>query len=64
MRNYKMQIFNRWGQIVYDTQDGKPWDGKYAGEPAVEGVYMYIITIDSYNATGTKRLKGTVTILR
>ncbi|MGZ5244843.1 MAG: T9SS type B sorting domain-containing protein, partial [Bacteroidia bacterium] len=64
MRNYKMQIFNRWGQLVYETLDGKPWDGKYAGESVLEGVYLYIITVDSYNANGDKRLKGTVTILR
>jgi gliding motility-associated-like protein len=64
MRNYKMQIFNRWGQMIYETLDGKPWDGKYAGEPVAEGVYMYILSVDSFNLNGNKRLKGTVTILR
>jgi gliding motility-associated-like protein len=64
MRNYKMQIFNRWGQMIYETLDGKPWDGKYAGEPVTEGVYMYILSVDSFNLNGNKRLKGTVTILR
>lgn len=64
MRNYKMQIFNRWGQLVYETVDGKPWDGTYGGELSPLGVYMYIITVDSYNSNGDKRVKGTVTILR
>ncbi len=66
MRNYKMQIYNRWGQLMYETNNGKGWDGKIAGEIVAEGVYMYIITVDSYNnnANAVKRLKGTVTIHR
>ncbi|RYD82108.1 MAG: hypothetical protein EOP53_04580, partial [Sphingobacteriales bacterium] len=66
MRNYKMQIFNRWGQMVYETNSGKPWDGKMSGDYVLEGVYMYIISVDSYNknVNSIKRVKGTVTILR
>ena len=39
-----VQIFNRWGEIVFETQDiNLKWDGNFRGEPVNPGVYMYII---------------------
>src|SRR5690606_34773751 len=40
--DYKMQIYNRWGQMVYVghlPEDG--WDGTVSGKPADAGVYYY-----------------------
>jgi gliding motility-associated-like protein len=37
--NYSMSIFNRWGELIYFTDNGTPWDGTYQGEPVMEGVY-------------------------
>jgi gliding motility-associated-like protein len=37
--NYAMSIFNRWGELVYITDNGVPWDGTYQGEPVMDGVY-------------------------
>jgi len=50
---YSMQIFNRWGELIY-TSDfaklsngvfGNPWDGTFQGEPAPAGVYMYRVEV-------------------
>lgn len=58
----KVQIFNRWGSLVYSTFDyfNNPWDGRYNGEPAPAGVYYYVITFpDNRN-----EIEGSVTLLR
>jgi trimeric autotransporter adhesin len=35
----RFQIFNRWGQMLYE---GPAWDGTYNGEKAPEGTYYYV----------------------
>lgn len=38
----KLSIFNRWGDLVYQTNEqGGGWDGTYKGQPAAEGAYVY-----------------------
>ena len=38
----KLSIFNRWGDLVYQTDDlGAGWDGTYNGQPAAEGAYVF-----------------------
>lgn len=46
---YHIAIFNRWGQEVFSSDDvNKSWDGKTpGGNPADDGVYMYIIEYDN-----------------
>lgn len=40
--HFEMQIFNRWGELIYSTNDIlAPWDGTYGGSPAPTGVYVY-----------------------
>jgi len=40
--SFEMQIFNRWGELIYTTNDIlAPWDGTYGGSPAPTGVYVY-----------------------
>ncbi len=42
---FSLQIFNRWGQELFNQDNpGKWWDGTYkSGEPATDGVYFYIL---------------------
>jgi gliding motility-associated-like protein len=62
IRNYDMKIYNRWGENVYGTSEGKGWDGYFHGQLVPEGVYIYYVTVYGYN--GEKQtLKGNVTIL-
>lgn len=38
------QIYNRWGQLVYETNNPDDrWDGTIAGQPAPIGVYVYLL---------------------
>ena len=44
--NYRLDIINRWGDLMYSTTDVESgWDGYFNGEPAQEGAYGYFITI-------------------
>lgn len=60
---YDMNIYDRWGKIVYHTTDyDKPWDGKVDKEVQAD-VYVYRIhVIDENNETHT--YIGKVTVVR
>jgi gliding motility-associated-like protein len=61
--NY-FRIFNRWGQMVFETSDIlKGWDGNYNGAPQPLGTYVY--TVDAQTNTGKRFTKsGNVTLIR
>ncbi|WP_339607776.1 gliding motility-associated C-terminal domain-containing protein [uncultured Roseivirga sp.] len=41
---YSIQIFNKWGEIVFSTEDiTEGWDGRYKGTKVQDGQYSYII---------------------
>lgn len=42
VKTYTLQIFNRWGQKVFETTDpNQGWDGTFKGEPSTQGTYIY-----------------------
>jgi PKD repeat protein len=42
---FKLEIFNRWGQRIFVTDDiNNGWDGMYEGQLAPQGVYVYLAT--------------------
>ncbi|KAA9345826.1 gliding motility-associated C-terminal domain-containing protein [Adhaeribacter soli] len=62
--NFSLVILNRWGQVVFESNDPKKgWDGKMNGKEAPIGAYAYKLrTIDEQG----KRIErtGTLTLLR
>ncbi len=62
--SFNMQVFDRWGRIVFETDNslGKGWDGKYNNADQPEGAYLYII--DARFDGRTERYSGNVTLLR
>jgi gliding motility-associated-like protein len=45
---YEMWIFDRWGELIYHTNDiNKGWDGRYNGNPVEEGVYVAVFEVKS-----------------
>jgi gliding motility-associated-like protein len=43
--SFKMYIFNRWGELVYSTEDAaKGWDGTIGGKACPAGTYTYTAT--------------------
>jgi gliding motility-associated-like protein len=63
--NNIVRVYNRWGNIVYETPQGQynnnSWEGKYNGEELPVGSYYFIIDIQDGNK---ESLSGTVSILR
>lgn len=65
VREFYMEIYNRWGQKVFETQEinGRGWDGKLNEEIQPVGVYVYQIRVRFENGT-TERYQGNVTLVR
>jgi gliding motility-associated-like protein len=62
---YYMEIFDRWGTLVYSTKDlNKGWDGTVKGIKAQDGVYIYKVKVVGDNGIGKKEFKGHVTLLK
>ncbi len=61
---YELKVYDRWGELVYYTAEGKPWDGSVQGAPAAEGVYIYMLNVPNYDGKGSYRQKGNVLILK
>lgn len=60
--NAELQIFNKWGNILYKTQGiYNPWNGVVNGQSLPSEVYYYIINL---NYKDRKPLTGNVTIIR
>lgn len=62
--DYKFQIYNRWGELVFETTDrDKGWDGRFNGKQCQQDVYVWIIRGE---LVGNKKiiLNGTVTLVR
>ena len=62
---YQIKIFNRWGQVVYTSNDIQHgWDGKYKGKPAYADVYSYLINYTLRNNPKPFLHKGMVSLLQ
>lgn len=61
---YRLQVFNRWGEKIFQTNDQyKGWDGKFQGEDQEVGTYVFIV--EGVNTDGASILeRGNITLLR
>jgi len=65
----QFQIFNRWGEKVFEKTNVRPneysggWDGRYQGQKAPAGTYVYLIKVQ-VEGGGTEMIKGNITIIR
>ena len=64
-----MHIFNRWGRVVYETEDiFINWDGNASGThlPCSAGTYYYVCDVEMITPEGLapQRLQGVVMIVR
>ena len=60
--NSNLQIFNRWGDLVYETNNYENnWEGTHNGNPLPNGTYFYILNPSSREASS---MKGYFTLVR
>jgi gliding motility-associated-like protein len=61
--NAKLTVFNRWGDVIYNTPSYQnDWKGTYNGKPVPAGTYLYILKVQVFDQVA--ELKGTLTIIR
>jgi gliding motility-associated-like protein len=66
--NFQLLVFDRWGQVVFETQDPAiRWNGTYrngGGEVMKQDLYAYRITYQIISTGGSRELMGHVTLLK
>lgn len=66
---HSMQIFNRWGEQVFEHQNFQPnipaegWDGFFRNQALNPGVFAYVVEVEFFDGS-TELLKGDVTLAR
>lgn len=61
---YKMQIFSRWGQLIFESNDIKiGWNGYHRNKICSQGVYIWKVTC-RFSTGQLKVYTGDVTLLR
>jgi gliding motility-associated-like protein len=62
--NYDLKIFNRWGELIFETMDAaQGWDGTAKGQLSPMDHYVYYVTgIKKDHSTFS--MKGTVALIR
>ena len=60
--NAVVKIFNRWGNLVYESEKGypKPWDGSFEGNQVPPGAYYFIVDLGQ----GLTPKSGSITVVR
>jgi gliding motility-associated-like protein len=61
---FEMQIFNRWGELLFETKDVRQgWDGYYRGQLCQQDVYVWRVKVTFLDG-GEMTDIGDVTLLR
>lgn len=78
VRNFRLIIFNRWGEIIYNVEDadgtnifntsdaGYTWDGSFKGKPMPVGTYPFVVTYEGKDEEykGPFKKEGSVMVIR
>jgi gliding motility-associated-like protein len=61
----EFNIFNRWGEKIFSTNDPTfKWDGSYKGQMVDQGAYIYTMNLVFINEVSRSDYKGSITIIR
>lgn len=63
-KRYEMQIYNRWGQLIFSATDpARGWDATYNGEPCQQDSYIWKIKLSTLRGE-EKQYSGNVVLIR
>lgn len=63
--DYDMFIYNRWGELIFESHDpAVGWDGTYGGQLVEQGVYIYQIQTTEENSGKKVAYNGHLTVLK
>ena len=64
-RSYHLTIFNRWGEIVFESMNKDVgWNGMYGGQSSEFGTYVWQIDYRDINSSEDVTITGTVNLIR
>ncbi len=64
LKKFKLEIYDRWGQLVFETTDkNKGWDGNYSGSALNGAVFGYYLTGDCTTGSSFQK-KGNITVIK
>lgn len=64
-QNFHLQIYNRWGEKVFESFDPNgEWDGTYGGKIVKEGSYMWTIKAYNFDDDNKHEFNGAINVLR
>ena len=63
--DYHLTIFNRWGEIIFESYNpGVGWDGTYGGVLVEDGVYIWQLEFGETMSDKRHKKRGHVTVLK
>jgi gliding motility-associated-like protein len=63
--SYGFWIYNRWGELVFESHDVSGyWEGNYGEYKAQDGVYSYILTYSASTSNELKTVIGSFSLLK
>jgi gliding motility-associated-like protein len=64
IKDFEMLIFNRWGELIFESHDiTQGWDGTYKGQTVQQDVYIFTAKVHSEKGDEINRT-GTVTVVK
>lgn len=64
VQKYDLKIFNRWGQIIFQTNDqNSGWDGRFKDQESPSDIYVYKIRYQAVNKIN-RDVFGHITLIR
>jgi gliding motility-associated-like protein len=65
IENYSLSIYNRWGEIVFETKDVDfGWDGFYKNKMAESGTYIWQLQFTNLFNSKKEQINGHINLLR
>jgi gliding motility-associated-like protein len=62
--NFNLKVFNRWGEVVWESKDAtEGWDGTYGGKLVPAGVYSWIIEAKDQTTDAKYTYNGFVNVM-
>ncbi len=65
--NYRLRVFNRWGEIVFESEDPlQPWLGEHqsGGYYVPDGIYQYHLRLQSAHKDSPEERSGFIQVIR
>jgi gliding motility-associated-like protein len=63
VESIKLQIFDRWGVLLFSTENNEAWDGTHLGKLMPESTYIWKALVVDKSGSETQRI-GSVALLR